>query len=330
MPPAATTSVATGIHRLPLPTPLPVGDVNAYLIEDDPLVLVDCGPDTGTALGALEEHLGELGYALGDLGLLVVTHPHADHFGLAAEIVRRTGVTVACLDAVAPVLEGWEAWVAQEDETLAAGLVRHGVPAEVAVAAGTYGSPSSLGRPTRVDRRLAAGSVLQLRDRAFTVLHRPGHSPGDTVLHDPEARVLIAGDHLLADISSNAVVARPLGEWDGRRPTPLLDYRASLLQTRALDLDVCRGGHGGPVIDHRALIDERFALHEKRAAKLSALLDEPRSAHELARRLWGADVAVAQTYATVSEVLGHLDLLIERGEVHEDRDAELIVFVRRA
>lgn len=325
----APEPTAAGIHRLSLPTPLPVGDVNAYLVQDDPLVLVDCGPDTGTTLGALEVALAALGHALDDLGLLLITHPHADHFGLAAEIVRRTDVPVACLDAVAPVLEGWERWTAQEDAALAPALVRHGVPPEVAAAAGTYGSPSSLGRPVAVDRRLRDGEVLRLRDRSFTVLHRPGHSPGDTVLHDADARVLLAGDHLLADVSSNAIVSRPLGDWDGSRPTPLLEYRASLRATREMDLEISLGGHGGPVTAHRALIDERLERHERRAARLAALLHEgPRTAHALARLLWGPAVAVSQTYATVSEVLGHLDLLVARGEAVEDRSDEVVVFRR--
>ena len=62
-------------------------------------------------------------------------------------------------------------------------------------------------------------------------------------------------------------------------------------------------------------------MHERRAAKLAGLIaEQPRTAHELARALWG-DLAVTQALLTLSEVLGHVDLLIERGEVveHESR-----------
>ena len=68
-------------------------------------------------------------------------------------------------------------------------------------------------------------------------------------------------------------------------------------------------GHGDPITDHRALIDERFALHERRAAKIHRLIAErPRTAYELAQALWG-NIAVTQAYLTLSEVLGHVDLL---------------------
>ena len=48
--------------------------------------------------------------------------------------------------------------------------------------------------------------------------------------------MLIGGDHLLARISSNALVTRPLdGDTDGPRPTPLIDYSHSLRATREMD-----------------------------------------------------------------------------------------------
>ena len=45
------------IHRLPIPTPWAVGRVNCYLVEDDPLTLVDTGPNSGASLDALEQAL---------------------------------------------------------------------------------------------------------------------------------------------------------------------------------------------------------------------------------------------------------------------------------
>ena len=72
-------------------------------------------------------------------------------------------------------------------------------------------------------------------------------------------------------------------------------------------------GHGEPITDHGALIDERFALHQRRAEKLYGLIaEQPRTGHELAQALWG-DVAVTQAFLTLSEVIGHVDLLINAG-----------------
>src|SRR5262245_47321009 len=57
-------AAAAGIHRLAIPTPFQVGRVNAYLIEDSPLTLVDSGPNSGKALDELELALRALGHSI--------------------------------------------------------------------------------------------------------------------------------------------------------------------------------------------------------------------------------------------------------------------------
>ena len=52
-----------GIHRLAIPTPFQVGRVNAYLIEDSPLTLLDSGPNSAKAMDELEQALAGHGHA---------------------------------------------------------------------------------------------------------------------------------------------------------------------------------------------------------------------------------------------------------------------------
>ena len=86
------------------------------------------------------------------------------------------------------------------------------------------------------------------------------------------------------------------------------------------------GGHGPPVTDHAALIDERLRLTDRRVRKIAGLLEPGRRPrYELATAMW-ANVAVTQAFLTLSEVLGHLDLLVADGEVVEDDDGELVRF----
>ena len=76
--------------------------------------------------------------------------------------------------------------------------------------------------------------------------------------------------------------------------------------------------------DHVSLIDSRLALHRRRADKLYRLVAErPRTGYELAVELWG-NVAVTQAFLTLSEVIGHLDLLINEGRVREVADGEVV------
>jgi hypothetical protein len=93
-----------------------------------------------------------------------------------------------------------------------------------------------------------------------------------------------------------------------------------------MEADLVLPGHGDPITDHRRLIDERFALHRRRADKIHALIAErPRSAYEIARELWG-NIAVTQAYLTLSEVLGHIDLLLNDGRAREVEQDGVAVF----
>jgi glyoxylase-like metal-dependent hydrolase (beta-lactamase superfamily II) len=322
--------VTTGIHCLPIPTPFAVGRVNCYLIEDDPLTLVDCGPNSGKSLNALERALAGHGRRIEDLGRIVITHQHMDHLGLVGILARRSGAEVCTLDLLAPVVEDFGADAERDDQLAEALMLRHGIPRDVVVALRTVSrSFRGWGGSARVTRPLRDGEALEWAGRTMTVHHRPGHSPSDTVFHDAERGVLIAGDHLIKHVSSNPLISRPLGGKSGDpadgRPRALMTYLRSLGETRAMELEVVLAGHGEPVTDHVALIDERFELHERRAQAILALIaEQPRSAYELAQALWG-NVAVTQAYLTLSEVLGHVDLLLERGAI---TDGELGGVVR--
>jgi hypothetical protein len=93
-----------------------------------------------------------------------------------------------------------------------------------------------------------------------------------------------------------------------------------------MKVSVVRPGHGDPIDDHRALIDERFVMHERRARKLHGLVAErSRTVHELAQELWG-NVAVTQAYLTLSEVLGHVDLLLDDGRVVQEETDGVVRF----
>jgi len=294
------------------------------------LTLVDSGPNSAKALDELEQALAARGHAIEDIELLVITHQHMDHFGLASILARRSGAEVAALDRLAPFLASYGHQIDLEDKFAEALMLRHGIPPEIvtalrAVAAGfrAWGSAVEVSTP------LAPGGELKLRERTLRVLHRPGHSPSDTVFLDESRAILLAADHLIAHISSNPLLARPLDAPEGflePRPKALITYIDSLQKTRAMDLSLVLPGHGRPITDHVSLIDERFRLHQRRAEKIRRLIaSQPRSAHEIAQELWG-NVAVTQAFLTLSEVLGHVDLLLRDELVVEDERDGVVRF----
>ena len=234
---------------------------------------------------------------------------------------------MAALHVLGPYLESFSRSATADDEFAQAIMRRHGVPDDLATVLGSVGAAfRAFGSSGRVTIPLHDGEELRLRDRSSGVFHRPGHSPSDTIFWDEEREILIAGDHLLAHISSNPLVSRPLtdGPADPSAPRP-----RALLQLHRVDAGhprAARPSSSSPVTATRCsttsqLIDERLRMHRPPGAQGPS---DPRrrrySAYEIALRMWG-NVAVTQAYLTLSEVLGHLDLLVEAGQaVERDED----------
>jgi glyoxylase-like metal-dependent hydrolase (beta-lactamase superfamily II) len=325
---ALEQAALAGIHCLRIPTPFAVGRVNCYLLEDEPLTLIDTGPNSGKALDELESQLAQHGHSIDELELLIVTHQHIDHLGLAEIVVQRSGAKVAALGVAAERLANFDEDAEAEDSFAIDLMLRNGIPEEVTVALRSVSrSFRGWGSHVTVTHPLEDGQLLSFRDRTLQAIHRPGHSPSDTVFWDGERKILIAADHLIAHISSNPLISRPLDGSD-QRPQALVTYIESMKKTREMPAEIVLSGHGEPITDHVALIDERIAKHDRRKEKIYKLIaEQPRNAYEIAQAIWG-NVAVTQAFLTLSEVIGHADLLVDEGRVRHMDNGHVVQYER--
>jgi glyoxylase-like metal-dependent hydrolase (beta-lactamase superfamily II) len=321
---ALEQAALAGIHCLPIPTPFAVGRVNCYLIEDSPLTLVDTGPNSGKSLDELGAQLGRRGHSIDDLELVIVTHQHIDHLGLVEIVVEHSGAEVAAIGVAAQRLANFDEDAEADDEFAVQLMRRSGIPEDVTEALRSVSrSFRDWGSHVHVTRPLDDGEVIEFGDRRLQAFHRPGHSPSDTIFWDEERKILFSADHLLAHISSNPLVSRPLDGSPGR-PQALVTYIESMKKTRGMPAEILLPGHGEPIVDHARLIDKRLAAHERRKEKIFNLIAEkPSSGYELAQSIWG-NVAVTQAYLTLSEVIGHADLLVNEGRVREVDDGSVV------
>lgn len=294
--------------------------MHTYLVEGEPLTLIDTGPYTPDALRALRAGLADLGYAPSDLERIVITHAHTDHFGLTGVLAEASGAQVWAHALARPAIEDWADYNAQREPFWYDVLLASGVPAAQAEqSARLYQGMRRLQTHTHVDRLLDEGDSFEMAGQAWQALYCPGHSPTLICFYQPESRLLIGNDHLLAHISSNAIVEPPLaGESERRKP--LIDYWRSLCRVFELDTALVLPGHGEAVADHRSLISQRFTFYEQRLARLrSELANEPRTVWQLAGALFRKLDAV-DTFLAASEIIGHLDVLADKGQVvvHSD------------
>jgi glyoxylase-like metal-dependent hydrolase (beta-lactamase superfamily II) len=318
-----------------LPTPFSIGPVNAYLLEGDPLTLVDPGPHMHETLTSLEAALAGRDRRLRDIELILLTHQHHDHVGLAEEVRAASGATIATIAPLADFLADLEHSMEMDDRFAVATMLQNGVDPEVAESLRELSHAfRRFARSARVERRLEDGERIAAGGRTLTVLSRPGHSPTDTLFHDESDGLLVAGDHLLERISSNPLAQWPVGAGEPERAArapdrrrPLVDYLESMRRTAELDVSVVLPGHGDPFEDPRALVTRREQLHHRRARKILASLEEPATATQIASRLW-RHVPVAEAYLALSEALAHLDLLESDGLVRRNEDDGLVTYER--
>ena len=308
-----------------IPTPFAVGPVNVYLLPGPEPALVDTGPNTGEAWTALEQGLAKQGLTPSSIRHVVLTHAHPDHYGLAARVVAASGAQVTGHAVAADTLASAGARSGVWDVYYGRVLSEAGVPEAVLAEMGqAFQASAPFRRPVQLDVLLQDGDRLTLGGVAWQVLHTPGHAREHICLYQPASGQLLSGDHLLRDISSNPILEPPL-PGEAERPRSLVQYLASLERVASLEVTIAWPGHGAPITQHRQLIARRIELHRARARGIVDLLDDgPRTAFEIATTLFPGQRGM-NIFLAVSEVIGHLDLLLAEGRVQSRRRDRHIV-----
>ena len=310
------TAVLPNLYQLSIPTPFPVGPVNVYVAQDpDGLTLVDCGPRLPEARQALDAGLAALGCSVRDACRIVVTHAHADHYGLAASIAARaaSGVQVLTHPFNRPTLEGYDRERERRTAFYANLLQISGLPEETLRAIeNAQRGIGDYAETIPVAGELNDGDRLTLAGREWQVLHTPGHSGGLVCLYEPRTRTLLSNDHLLRDVSSN-----PLGEppppGHSARFMSLVEYIGQMQRVAAMDVSVAWPGHGEPIHDVADLVSQRVEFHTRRAGRILELLSgNVLTTYEVTRAVFPRLDPIS-FFLAISEVLGHLEWLESQG-----------------
>ncbi len=303
------------IIPLAIPTPFYVGDVNVYLIREEPLTLIDVGPKTEEASSTLRDKLRENGIQFADIQRIVLTHAHEDHCGLAKQVrdaARNAEIFV----------HAWETGhlfgrlARDEHKNL---MTRAGVPLEVFREIEAIYKDVSL-----LTDALSEGEFSALEDEmelefasgVLKVLHTPGHTPGSCSFLREANRTIIAGDCVLKRITPNPIVS-PDPIDPTKRFKSLAEYLVSLARIRSFAPTLVYGGHGEPIND----FDEIFhryvrAIDERQKNVVDLVSKHGITAWELAQKLFphaiGKDV---HQFLAVSEAVAHLDYAETEGKI---------------
>ena len=173
---------------------------------------------------------------------LVVTHAHVDHVGSAAEFAGDILMHPAESDLLREPPD-WSLTFDTATEERKAALQAAGFPTDGSLIAALpragFDPAAWAIEPAQTTGTLDEGDVIDLGDRAFTVLHLPGHTPGSIALLEEATGTLIGGDAIY-----DGLIIDTLPESDPRA------YAATMRRLGTLDVQVVHGGHResfGPV-----------------------------------------------------------------------------------
>ena len=303
------------IHKIIIPTPFAVGDVNAFLMKGDALSLVDAGPKTPEAYAALEHGLKEAGYSFNDIEQVILTHHHPDHAGWIDAFDQATVLGHTYNDLW---LKRDDAFFKYHDAFYLERLIEEGVPEEYLFWVKRMKRSVVLMGDRPLDRLLAEGDALPGHE-GWTVMETPGHAQSHLVFWNEQTGEMIGGDLVLKKVSSNPLIEPPLDPKMGR-PRSLLQYNSSLKRLLTLPVDIIYSGHGNEVRNIHALIESRLVKQRERAMKVLTMMDGgPRTIFELTKELFPA-VYEKELGLTLSETIGQTDYLVDEGLVVETRD----------
>lgn len=312
--------VRPGLWSIPVPIPdNPLRYTLVYALElarDRGVALVDAGWDTDETWLALCDGLTQAGFSIADVRAVLVTHMHADHYGLAGRIRENSGAWVGLHPADA-ALAAADADDSRQDDFFArvrSIFVRSGIPVELAPDAEAVAAFRSMTRPTTTpDVLIEDGERPDLPGWDLTAIWTPGHTPGHLCFASESRRVLMSGDHVLPRITPS------IGIRAGQLDNPLRDFLDSL--DKVADVEEEIGVHEVlPAHEYRfrgaaARAAEIRAHHDERLNEIRALLsDQPgATCWELTEALrWSrpwAEIPADMRPAANGETLAHLALL---------------------
>lgn len=303
------------IIPISIPTPFYVGDVNIYLIREDPITLIDVGPKTDAAAKALREKLALNGVQISDIRRIVLTHAHEDHCGLAKR-VRDEAKDAEIL------VHDWETGhlfgrLAQENNRRL--LLRSGVPDAVFEKMRSLYREISLLTDALEDNDfspLRDEMELEFASGSLKVLHTPGHTPGSCSFVREANRTLICGDCVLKRITPNPILSPDPVDPDKRFPS-LAEYLVSLAKLRSYSPTLAYGGHGEPVTDFDEIFNRYVrAIDDRQKRVVSLVANGGSTAFEIALSLFSSSFDHdVHRFLAISEAIAHLDYAESEGKL---------------
>ena len=317
--------VLPNLFRLKIPLPeSPLKYLNSYVIRgSERSLIIDTGLNRKECLDAMLAGLDTIDVDL-DKADLFITHLHADHFGLVTKLASASS-KVFFSRPEKELMESWEGFGA-----MIAYAAENGFPENELRAALDKHPGAKYGSDWIPEMKvLDDGDSIDADDYHFQCIATPGHTMGHICLYEPTQKILVAGDHILIDITPNIQC------WSDAQ-NPLKHYLSSLDKVAGMNVDLVLPGHRRFIKHHKRRIEELKQHHVHRLDEVLTILEgAPMNAFQIASQMtWDLKAdsweqfPVAQKWFATGEAISHLRYLEEEGRVVRKADHGLTEYSR--
>lgn len=317
-----------GVFRLKTPLNIQKGSVNSYMLRgrDGGWVIIDPGYSTQPCRRGWLEAMETLGFGFNDIKLILITHFHGDHAGLAGWFEKQ------CSAPIYMHPYDIESYSAEWDDDLGHVNAMVGFMSQY----GLHGSRIEELRRQMADigtasidvcsnfLNLSEGDEFPVEGGVLHTMFAPGHSSGHCMFWFPERKLLFSGDMLLP-LTYAPVGLRSYGDDD---PVESIISALDTMAEGPLTSPgaICLPGHGW-ALEEPAERAAAAADHFRETAQwyYERCRRQAASAYDIAEELASGGTK-RKFHLLMSEAMAYLEYLRRHGRLERDAGKDGFIF----
>ena len=290
--------------------------LNSYIVKGgDRFLIIDTGFNREECLNAMNASLQKLGVDLNKTDIFI-THLHVDHMGLAGTLASDNS-KVYFNEQEAGSINASDDNRNDHWQKILDVYVANGFAADGARTSMESHPAHKYGLKRKIDFTIVKeGDMIDIGDFHFRCVATPGHSPGHTSLYEANKKILVAGDHILFDITPNITYWVEMEDALGQ-------YLDSLEKVNALDVKLVLTGHRRLVHDLHRRVKELQEHHRARLNEVLVALGDgeknvlqiaPHIKWDITAKTW-EEFPPQQKWFAFGETMAHVKHLEAKGKV---------------
>ena len=309
--------IVPNLYRTEIPLPRsPLKWLNSYIVKGgDRFLIIDTGFNHEECLNAMNASLQNLGVDLNKTDIFI-THVHVDHMGLTGTLARDSS-KIYFNELEARWMNDQHNHENDHWQRIMDVYVANGFAAEGARTSMKSHPAHKYGLKRKIEFAIVNdGDMIDIGDFHFRCVATPGHSPGHMSLYEANKKILVAGDHILFDITPNITYWLEMED-------ALEQYLASLEKVNALDVKLVLTGHRRLVHDLHGRVKELQEHHRARLNEVLVALGDgeknvlqiaPHIRWDITAKTW-EEFPPPQKWFAFGETMAHVRYLEAKGKV---------------